>query len=339
MSNAELEAIDLALAGRPVPEEHAALGALAVALREDRPRLAPERARALDARLTGKLRPAPRRRPGLGLLAVPALAALLLALVVVLPRGGASDEQAGGGGVSGGGAGSTAQSPQAPSPDARRNRFVVRSAFLRLATAPGGVERAADAASRAADDAGGYTLRATVSRGMGAELVLRVPSARLAPTLTALSRLGSVRERSQSSTDVTAAFASARERLADARAERDGARRALARTGSEAARARLRRAARRLETAERAAGRTRNRARSATVTVSIAAERDAGAPGGRWTPGDAGRDALRVLEVMAGVALVALAVLAPLALLALLALLARGAARWRRERALQLLSR
>jgi hypothetical protein len=58
--------------------------------------------------------------------------------------------------------------------------------------------------------------------------------------------------------------------------------------------------------------------------------------GGSWSPGDAARDAVRVLEVSAGVALVGLAVLVPLALLGAAGGLAAGAyRRRRREAALQ----
>jgi hypothetical protein len=60
-----------------------------------------------------------------------------------------------------------------------------------------------------------------------------------------------------------------------------------------------------------------------------------GADGGAWTPGDAARDALRVLEVLAGIALVGLAVLVPLGLLgAAVGLAVRGGRRRRRESAL-----
>jgi hypothetical protein len=56
---------------------------------------------------------------------------------------------------------------------------------------------------------------------------------------------------------------------------------------------------------------------------------------GTWTPGDAARDALRVLEVGAGVALVLAAVVAPFALLGLVGLGARRARRRRREAVLR----
>jgi hypothetical protein len=83
-----------------------------------------------------------------------------------------------------------------------------------------------------------------------------------------------------------------------------------------------------------------NRARYANVSVELVADRGgAAAPAddGRWTPGDAVRDAGRVLEVVAGVAVIVLAVLLPFALIAALGMLgARLTARRRRERALDM---
>jgi uncharacterized membrane protein len=58
--------------------------------------------------------------------------------------------------------------------------------------------------------------------------------------------------------------------------------------------------------------------------------------GDRWTPGDALRDAGRVLEVIAGVLVIAVAILLPIAIVAALAAYAnRGVTRRRRERALE----
>ena len=77
----------------------------------------------------------------------------------------------------------------------------------------------------------------------------------------------------------------------------------------------------------------------ATVDLSIDGDRRGGAapPEGRWTPGDAVGDALRVLEVIAGVLVIALAVLVPVGLIALLGGLAgRIVVRHRRERALDI---
>ena len=82
-----------------------------------------------------------------------------------------------------------------------------------------------------------------------------------------------------------------------------------------------------------------NRAAFSTVAVTLVGDRRAGPPvtedDSGWTPGDAARDALSVLEVAAGVALIVLAVALPLALVALLAGVSlRIARRRRREHAL-----
>ena len=82
--------------------------------------------------------------------------------------------------------------------------------------------------------------------------------------------------------------------------------------------------------------------RYANVSVALVAERDGrrgrGGDDGRWTPGDALRDAVRVLEVAAGIALIVLALALPLALLGALggARRPRGSGPRRRERALDM---
>ncbi len=74
------------------------------------------------------------------------------------------------------------------------------------------------------------------------------------------------------------------------------------------------------------------RARFARVSVTV--EGDGGTDDG-WSLGDAADDALDVLRTVAGVALVSLAVLLPLLVIGAIAwIVARGAARRRRERAL-----
>ena len=84
----------------------------------------------------------------------------------------------------------------------------------------------------------------------------------------------------------------------------------------------------------------RRRADLSVVTLTVrgtqsAQEDDGGASGDSWSPGDAARDAVRVLEVILGVVLVSLAVLAPLALLAaIVAFGVRADRRRRRESAL-----
>jgi hypothetical protein len=96
--------------------------------------------------------------------------------------------------------------------------------------------------------------------------------------------------------------------------------------------------AREIAAARRRLARVNNQANFADVFVTLA-PRGAGdeVDEGAWTPADAWRDALRVLEVAAGVAVIAAAVLLPLALLWLLIWLARrGLTRRGRERALDM---
>jgi hypothetical protein len=148
-----------------------------------------------------------------------------------------------------------------------------------------------------------------------------------------------MRELSRRSIDITSSVVSARERLSDARAERKALLAQLANAvtlnETESIRERLEIVSREIATARRQLSRVNNRANFADVYVTLAArgEVDEGA----WTPADAFRDALRVLEVIAGVALIAAAVALPIGLLWLLIWLARrGIARRGRERALDM---
>jgi hypothetical protein len=221
---------------------------------------------------------------------------------------------------------------------------VERSAQLVLATPPGEIDRAATEILRITDDLGGYVVSSTVSSNSSGQFELRVPERRLQSALGRLSRVAKVRERTQGAVDITGAVVSVRERLGDARTERRSLLRQLAAatTPNQTAsiRARLRLVSRQIAAAKRDLARVRSRATRSTISVSLLADRRAGAGAGDddaagWTPRDALDDAVRILEVAAGVLLVALAVLLPLALLALPAwLLARQASQRRRERAL-----
>ena len=234
-----------------------------------------------------------------------------------------------------------------PGSDGRRTRFQERSAALTLAARPREIERVADGILRVTDAAGGFVASSTVSGGAGSggSFELRIPNARLDKAIADLSRLADVRERTQSSRDITAETLTARERLREAKREREGLLRALARATTlnetESIKARLRTVNRELAVARQAVRRVTNRADYASVSVALVADRDgaAGPAGddGRWTPGDALDDSLRVLEVAAGIAVIVLAIALPLALLAAIAAggarLARGR---RRERALDM---
>ena len=196
------------------------------------------------------------------------------------------------------------------------------------------------------DTVGGFVANSSVASGSGSggSFELRIPNARLNKALAELSKLATVRERTQSSTDITAETVSARGRLREARREREGLLRALANATTlnetEAVKARLRSVNARIASARASVKRVANRAAYANVSVELVADRGgAAAPidDGRWTPGDALRDAVRVLEVAAGIAVIVLALLLPLALLAGLgALASRMFGHRRRERALDM---
>jgi hypothetical protein len=280
---------------------------------------------------------------------------------------GAGDSAAGGGASAGGSSASrpSAQSAEdsgatslsapkpAPAPgggspgiDGRRKRAQERSASLTLAARPSRIEDVANDILRVTDAAGGFVASSTVSGGeaSGGSFQLRIPVARLDKAIADLSRLADVRDRTQASRDITAETITARERLREAKREREGLLRALARATTlnetEAVKARLRTVNRELAVARQSVRRVENRAAYANVSVELVPKDGSAAVApddGRWTPGDALGDSLRVLEVAAGVAVIVLAVALPLALLAAIAAGgARLAGRRRRERALDM---
>ena len=126
----------------------------------------------------------------------------------------------------------------APAPDAgaiapARARKVERSAVLALRTPDQDFERTTDASSRpsAASTGSSPARRSAPATSPAARRrsSCGFPTERLDRALAALSKLGHVTERNQSLQDITASFTSAQERLTDARAERRGLLRALAR--------------------------------------------------------------------------------------------------------------
>jgi hypothetical protein len=240
-----------------------------------------------------------------------------------------------------GSAGSVAPSA-APAP---RTRRVERTTRLELTTTD--VQGAADGVVRATQASAGFVQSSQVATGDGngnATFVLRVPTSRLDDAVGRLSKLGHVRSLQQSAQDITGAYDSAAARLAEAKAERRALLRALAKASTaeeiSSLRARIADNRRELQRYQTAFNAVRNRANYATVEVDVIgrAHKSQPAPGGgSWSPGDAARDAVRVLEVSAGVALVGLAVLVPLALVGAAGGLAASAyRRRRREAALQI---
>jgi hypothetical protein len=230
-----------------------------------------------------------------------------------------------------------------PRTDARDRRFVERSASLALGARPRDIDTVSARIQEVTRQQGGFVISSTVSSSSGGDFQLRIPTRNLDAAMAALSRLGNVRERAQSAQDITAQAVSARSRLKDARTERKSLLRqlgdAVTLTETESIRRRLDIVSREIEAARADVRRVNNRAAFSTVSVTLIADRSAGAPGSDedddWTPGDAANDAVRVLEVAAGVALIVLAAALPLALLGgLAAFAARWTRRRRREHAL-----
>lgn len=238
-----------------------------------------------------------------------------------------------------------AAAPTASSPAPARGRQVERGAALTLAAPADRLADVADGVIRVTDGVGGHVARSEVQsagRSGYASFDLRVPAERLADALRGLSRLAHVRSRSEQTEDVTARFDAARARLADARAERRALLAALGRatTANQTASLRARLALVRSQLAAAAGdlAAVRRRARTARVAVTIEPARGAGSTpppgaGDRWTPGDALRDAGRILGVVLGILIVGTAALAPPTLLAGLALLVAAALRRRRREA------
>lgn len=229
--------------------------------------------------------------------------------------------------------------PQTSADTAVRVRKVQRSADLTLTTPLGKLQDTSDEVTRTADRLGGYVQRSDVQAGTQAgqsTFDLRIPAARLDDALATLSKLGHVRSSTQQSEDITGQFVSARSRLHDARAERQALLRALAAatTDQEIAsiNGRLEIARSRIAAAKADLFGARRAANFSRVTVTVVGVRggDQGAAsggGGDWTPGRALGDAVDVLSVAAGVLIVTLAGLIPAGLVALLGLLA-----WRLHR-------
>jgi hypothetical protein len=372
----ELAALDAALTGDPVDPDLADLAALAVQVRDARPRPDAGVVARLDERAAAGFAPRPSAPPARSRrrLAVPLAAATLavagIALVAVLGNGG--DDQAGIVATAPPSAQTTtgdvvakdratpsqssAQSessaappvaapkaqqapgasaaPVTPSPVAPA-RSVERGAGLHLAALPGGLDDVASGIVRTTDALGGYVVSSSVeSRGSGgsATFDLRVPAARLQTALARLSGLARVRSRTQSSLDVTGSVVAVRTRLDALQAERGGVLRQLAAAATPAdtakARARIRVLDVRIARAQAARAALHRRTAYSTIDVEVTTQRPAAGAAtgtrGSWTPGDALRDAVRVLSVALGVALVALAALLPLGLLA-----AAGFGAWR----------
>jgi hypothetical protein len=226
--------------------------------------------------------------------------------------------------------------------DRADRRKVERAVVMTLAAPRRQIDKVATEIGDVTSDVGGFVRRSRVSSNSGGDLQLRVPSNRLNTAVQRLSKLAKVRNLSRSAEDITRAVVSARDRLRDAKAEREALLKQLANATTlnetESIRARLDIVSQEIAAARNALSRVNNRANFANVSVSLVttsgAEDD---EGGAWTPGDAWHDALRLLEVIAGVLVIAAAIAIPLLVAWLLGWLGRrGVTRRRRERALDM---
>lgn len=355
-----LEALEAALAGEPGADE--SLVALTSDVRAEAPRMGTAFEARLDERVeTGFPRDSLLARLRARFLhplpLATAVASLLIGLVAIglATRGDGGEEMiatsppAAREADDAAGAGSSAAPSAAPPAAVQRGsgrpgfgRKTEKSAQLTLTTPPGDVQEVADGVVRVTQQVGGIVASSTITTNDGsgsAHFALRIPTPRLDEALRRLSRLAHVGSLSQTADDITAPFVSAADRLSDARAERKALLRALGKASTQARidslRARLRANRSEIARYKGELDSLRRRANLAGVDVAVEGTGSKREDGGGWTPGDALRDAVRVLEVAAAVALVSLAVLAPFALLgALLALAARSVRRRRREDAL-----
>ena len=299
------------------------------------------------------------RRPQVDLrprpVAAVAASALLAVLVVVsvTDGGGESDRQTAAEPViaeefSGDSAGAARELAQPISPPAGGGDFapgsqvrrIERSAQLTLAADPDDFDGLADAIFRTADRHDGFVLNSSFTQGeedfSNGSFELRVPADRLEPALNDLSRLATVRSRSESGTDVTGTFVTVRDRLRTALALRTSLLRRLELATTDTAERALRR---RLEivgnriTALRAEFRgIRERTEYATVLLTLVDE-DAGAAMSETD--EAVDDAKGSLEDILNFLIRAAAVAIPLAIAGLLTWLVAAYLRRRaRERSL-----
>lgn len=367
-----LERLDLALAD--APEADADLLALVGDVRTQAPRMTTEFAATLDERVrAGFAREprAPRLASGLRHLRAPKLfvlgplgaaAAAVVVLVVSSSGGGGStspspsvlaqreatattDTAASKSGASGGVAGvptpsSTVHFGPNSLTTASPGRRVERTTQLALSTTTDHVQAVADGVVSATQQAGGFVSNSQVQidgRHGSATFTLRIPSARLEPALTALTRLAHVTSMSQSTQDITGEFATTNTRLARLHAQLGALRR---RPQTPATLARERAVRRAIAAQQGALSALRHRADYVTVELTVTghprAHHAAVRHGGGFTPGNALHDAGRILEVGLGVLVIAAAILIPLGLLlAGAGLAARSLRRRNREAALK----
>lgn len=219
----------------------------------------------------------------------------------------------------------------------------------KAATLNVGVENVDDASGRViaiTDKYRGLVMNTNIATGTNqvpsATLSLRIPTASVGKALSDFGALGVVRERTQSSTDVTASFNAAEDELEQARAERKSllAQLAKAKNASErkSINEQLQYNKQRLQNATNSLNTLSSSTKYAQVEVYLSAK-DSPVPypvdDSSWGFDDAADDAKEIIAVVAGVILVFFAALIPVALLgALFYFIARVWTAYMRRRAL-----
>jgi chaperonin cofactor prefoldin len=228
-------------------------------------------------------------------------------------------------------------------------RSVEHSVDLTLQVDQATFLKATDEVVQAAQASGGYVSASNLGRTEAqgtAIFTLRIPVDRLDQAVNRLSSLGHVAALNRSSEDLTSQVDSLQAKLDDARDQRSALLKALGNASTDnqakALQQRLALVRKHITSLQSQQGRLRSRTQRSTVAVTITTKDKSGLAippkhDDRWTPGDAARDAVRVLESIAGGAIIALAILLPLGLLAFGATtVSRSTRRRRREHALDL---
>jgi Domain of unknown function (DUF4349) len=230
-----------------------------------------------------------------------------------------------------------AAAPVGPVPSApvsAPGRVQQLAASLTLAATPNDVQEVADRVGRLVVSDEGFVQSSHVQvqqQGPSeATLMLKLPSAKLSAALASLGQLAPVRAESQSLQDITDAYDAARQRLADATAERRALLRALASATTQGQIDSLRE---RLSLARGAIARARSgleavSRRGSTAEVEVTVAGDAHASSNGLTLQRGLHDAGRVLLVTLVVLLVGAAIVVPLTLLVVA--LTIGLRAWRR---------
>lgn len=233
------------------------------------------------------------------------------------------------------GAGQLQQGPISPGTE---NRKQDRDVTIELATPPENVNDVSDEAIAITRELDGIVASSSVTtagKSASANLALIIPTRNLDAAIDRLTGIADVRSLSESTVDITHPYVTAKDRLADAEAERRELLEALGNAATdaeaEALRLQIADARREIVRARAAFERLSRRAQLSEVSLTIQGDRGASFADDDRTLGDWLDDAVSVLRDVAGVLLISAAILVPLAILIAIAWLATGRLRRRRR--------